>query len=54
MTTRYEIRKGTHAPCDLVSIATKSGREYVNFVADGTHTFCANIKATLEKEEPKK
>ena len=46
---RYEIRPGDNTPCKLVSIApTDWGGDAVNFVAAGTHTTCARIKANLE------
>lgn len=59
---RYEIRAGSNAPCELVSI-TKipvttlpngmkwGGGEAVNFVADGTHTQCKRILEELERKQ---
>ena len=50
MIVRYEIQKGDTAPCKLVSIVpTKFGGEAVNFVADGTHTYCKDVKDRLER-----
>lgn len=41
---RYEIRKGDTAPCKLVSIVkTNFGGDAVNFVAEGTHTYCQRV-----------
>ena len=56
---RYEIRAGKNAPCELVSIAVTpvhillgrvkwGGQEAVNFVCEGTHTYCQRIKQKLE------
>lgn len=50
--TVYEIRKGKNAPCELVSIVkTNFGGDAVNFVCEGTHTFCNRIKAELEQKQ---
>lgn len=46
---KYEIRRGKHAPCELWSVASANGREYQNFVAEGTHTHCENIKKSMEQ-----
>lgn len=52
VSTRYEIQKGDKAPCKLVSIiVSDKGREFVNFVAEGTHTECQRIKERLEQQE---
>lgn len=41
---RYEIRKGDTAPCKLVSVVkTNFGGEAVNFIAEGTHTYCQRV-----------
>jgi len=53
---RYEIRAGKNAPSELVSIVeTNFGGDAVNFVCEGTHTYCKRIKDSLEgnhKEVP--
>lgn len=50
MTVKYEIRKGDTSPCKLVSIIpTKFGGDAVNFVAEGTHTYCKDVKDRLER-----
>lgn len=57
--TRYEIRAGKNAPCELVSIVPVpvnilpggikwGGTDAVNFVCDGTHTYCKSVKDKLE------
>lgn len=51
---RYEIRPGKPAPCELVSIAaTNFGGEAVNFIAEGTHTYCKRILDAIQ-DNPKK
>jgi len=50
--TAYEIRPGKVAPCELVSIVHKNGTQYVNFIAEGTHTHCMNIKNAIEGKSP--
>jgi len=49
MTVKYEIQKSDHAPCKLVSITkTKFGGDAVNFVCEGTHTYCMGVKNQIE------
>jgi len=56
MTATYEIRKGDTAPCKLVSLVRGKvwggtvDKVFVNFVCEGTHTYCAGVKARLEGE----
>jgi hypothetical protein len=46
---KYEIRKGSHAPCELWSIVeTDFGSTAENFVCEGTHTHCQNVKDALK------
>jgi hypothetical protein len=45
---KYEIRKGENAPCELWSIAYRRGRTYENFVCEGTHTKCQNVKDAIQ------
>lgn len=47
---RYEIRKGKTATCELWSVVDNPGfgSRAENFVCEGTHTYCASIKAKLE------
>lgn len=50
----YEIRKGKHAPCELVSVVPVDcpilGKsEAVNFICEGTFTYCNKIKQQMEK-----
>lgn len=50
---KYEIRKGSHAPCELISIVEKENyfgamMKYENFVTEGTHNECERVKHTLE------
>lgn len=51
--TRYEIRKGKHAPCELWSIVTKTwyekDHEFKNYVCEGTYTYCNSVKEKLEQ-----
>lgn len=55
MMTRYEIRKGDTAPCKLVSVVDVDCHIFgkstaVNFVCEGTHTYCSDIKDRLEND----
>jgi len=56
MTATYEIRKGDTAPCKLVSLVRGKvwggtvDKVFVNFVCEGTHTYCAGVEARLEGE----
>lgn len=44
MKTRYEIRPGTFAPCELFAV-DESGERYI---IEGTHTVCARVKDEIE------
>jgi hypothetical protein len=49
MTERYEIRAGRSAPCELVSIVPVGwGGEAVNFICEGTHTYCKLVMDRLQ------
>ena len=45
----YEIRKIDDSTYEVVSIVTKNGREYINFVASGSEGYCLSTKQKLEK-----
>lgn len=46
--TQYEIRAGKNAPCELISRVPRNfGGDALNFVCEGTHTYCTQIKEEL-------
>ena len=45
---KYEIRRGEYAPCELWAIVCANGREYPNYVAEGTHNYCKTLKHEME------
>lgn len=48
MTKRYEIRAGTRAPCELVSISPINwSPDGVNVIFDGTYTACKRVADDL-------
>lgn len=48
----YEIRPGKSAPSELWSITEVDfGNPAENFVCEGTHAYCQNVKTTLEKDK---
>lgn len=50
MSERYEIREGRSAPFELVSIVpTRWGGEAVNFICEGTHTYCRLVMDRLQR-----
>ena len=42
--TRYEIRPGTSAPCELFAVDERGER----YILAGTHTVCARVKDEIE------
>lgn len=50
----YEIRAGKNAPCELWSVVKAYSfgkmRDIANYVCEGTHTYCQQIKERLENK----